>query len=90
MSEPAPEPGREHDRHPAPAATPPTEPGEVAAPDATTEGVDASVSPSGDDLERVAESGVGPGAGETDLVRVTTPRDVRREDIARPPTLHED
>jgi hypothetical protein len=87
MSESSSDPGREAE--PAPGGTVPPDPGRVAAPDATTEGVNPDVSPSGDELERVAESGVGPGAGETDLVKVTTSRDVRREDVAQHPTLSE-
>jgi hypothetical protein len=74
---------------PAPGESELPDPGRVAAPDATTEGVDPAVTPSGEELERVAESGVGPGAGEADLVKVTTPRDVRKEDVAHHPTLGE-
>jgi hypothetical protein len=80
---------RDREVEPQPGESSPPDPGTVAAPDATTEGVDPSVTPSGEELERVAESGVGPGAGETDLVKVTTPRDVRDEDVARHPSLNE-
>lgn len=87
MSQSSPDRGPE--AQPAPGDTDLPDPGQVAAPDATTEGVDPAVTPSGDELERVAEAGVGPGAGETDMVKVTTPRDVRRDDVARHPTLSE-
>jgi hypothetical protein len=65
----------------------PPDPGQEAAPDATSEGVDPRVVPEGDEIERVAESASGPGAGESELVKVTTPRDVDDEDIPRHPTL---
>jgi hypothetical protein len=79
MAEQPPDPRR--DPH-----TPP-DPGQEAAPDASSEGVDARVAPEGDEIERVAESSTGPGAGESELVKVTTPRAVDDEDIPRHPTL---
>lgn len=61
--------------------------GTEAASDATTEGVDARVVPEDDEVERIAETSTGPGAGENELVKVTTPRRTQDKDIPTHPTL---
>lgn len=72
------------------------EPGSKGAPDETTEGSDAR--PAGRDphgrklVTRLGRSGVGPGAGEEDIVRVKVPVQQEGGDDAeatRHPTLRE-
>jgi hypothetical protein len=74
-------------RRPAAKTRTPPPPGRETAPDATTQGVDSRVIPRGEELDRVETSAVGPGAGETELVRVTTRRDVDEEDVAHHPSF---
>ncbi|MBV9101223.1 MAG: hypothetical protein JOZ46_03805 [Candidatus Dormibacteraeota bacterium] len=63
-----------------------------AAPDSTREGIDEQVQAdeAGDTVTRREESGVGPGAGNAPVVKVTAPVQREDDDVTKHPTLRDD
>jgi hypothetical protein len=71
-----------------PAAVPP--PGEEAAPDSSTQGVDEAVHSDGNAVEHHEQSSVGPGAGENEVVKVRSPVQREGDEVTSHPTLRND
>lgn len=67
-------------------------PGREAAPEAPSEPADdVVIDEDHDTITRNEESGVGPGAGESPIVRVTTPvQHEKEDDTTRHPSLRDD
>ena len=66
------------------------EPGRDAAPDSPSDPDSGARVNDDGTITRVEESGVGPGAGESPMVRVTAPVQKEREDATEHPTLRDD
>ena len=66
-------------------------PGREAAPESPSEPEDdVSVDEGSDTVTRNEESGVGPGAGSSPIVRVTAPVQRAEGDVTRHPTMRDD
>jgi hypothetical protein len=66
-------------------------PGRDAAPDEPSDPqANVTVDEESGTVTRAEESGVGPGAGASPIVRVTTPAQHQKEDATRHPTLRDD
>ena len=66
------------------------QPGEEAAPDSSSQGMDPRVRSDGEALEHHEQSSLGPGAGANEVVKVTTPVQHEDDEVTSHPTLRED
>jgi hypothetical protein len=67
------------------------EPGHAAAPDGTSQGMEPAVaSDSGETVTHLEQSSVGPGAGESEVVKVTSPVQHEDDEVTSHPTLRDD
>jgi len=65
-------------------------PGRDADPDSTTEGVDPAVETHGERVIKREQSSLGPGTGENDVVKVTSPVQHEDDEVTSHPSLRDD